>query len=124
MPLDPRPEQWLRIYHLMALLCVSLIAAGQVLFKLTANSINGAGTVLDRSVVSLSLASLLIYGMATLFWVFLLQTAPLSRAYPYMALSFVIVGLASWAYFQEPLSGLYIAGLTLVVLGIVMIAAA
>lgn len=88
------------------------------------NSINGAGTVLDRSVVSLSLASLLIYGMATLFWVFLLQTAPLSRAYPYMALSFVIVGLASWAYFQEPLSGLYIAGLTLVVLGIVMIAAA
>lgn len=110
--------------HVMALLCVSLIAAGQVLFKLTANSINAAGTVLDRSAVSLGFASLVIYGIATLFWVVLLQTAPLSRAYPYMALSFVIVGLVSWLYFQEPLSGLYAAGLTLIVLGIVMIAAA
>jgi drug/metabolite transporter (DMT)-like permease len=109
--------------HMMALLCVSLIAAGQVLFKLTANSINAAGTLFDRSVVSAGLASLAVYGIATLLWVFLLQTAPLSRAYPYMALSFVIVGLVSWLYFQEPLSGMYAAGLVLLVMGIIVIAA-
>jgi drug/metabolite transporter (DMT)-like permease len=110
--------------HVMALLCVALIAAGQILFKLTANSINVAGTVLDRAVISIASASLIIYGIATLAWVYLLQTAPLSRAYPYMALSFVIVGLVSWLYFQEPMSGFYAAGLTLIVLGIIMIAAA
>ncbi len=108
--------------HFVALLCVTLIAAGQVLFKQTANFINSAGTINNRQVLSFGLAALSIYGIATVGWVFLLQTALLSRAYPYMALSFVIVALVSWLAFHEPMSGPYIGGLMLIVSGIFIIA--
>jgi hypothetical protein len=110
--------------HVMALLCVILIATGQILFKLTANSINAAGTIVDRTVVSLGLASLAIYAVATVLWVFLLQTAQLSRAYPYMALSFVIGPGELGIFPRAPFSVGYMGGLMLIVIGLVIAAIA
>jgi drug/metabolite transporter (DMT)-like permease len=108
--------------HLAALLCVALIAAGQVLFKLVANSLDASGTLFDRRVMAIGAAALAIYGLATVFWILLLQRAPLGKLYPYMALSFVLVALASWLLLQETISIGHVAGLGLIVTGLLVIA--
>ena len=106
--------------HISALLCVSIVAVGQILFKLTADSITSAGTILDRRVIGIGVASLMTCGIATLLWVQLLKTAPLSRAYPYVALNFVIIAVASRLFFHETISSTYAVGLILIVTGIVL----
>ena len=109
--------------HVAALLCVALIAAGQVLFKLVANSLDASGTLFDRRVIAIGTAALAIYGLATVFWILLLQHAPLGRLYPYMALSFVLVAFASWGVFHETITIGHMAGLGLIVAGLIVIAA-
>ncbi len=111
------------ITHAGAVLCVALIALGQVLFKLVAASLHASGSMLHPSVIGLGAAALTVYGIATVTWILLLQTAPLGRLYPYMALSFVMVALASWLVFHESLSTAYLVGLALIVSGLLVIAA-
>jgi len=108
--------------HLGAILCVALIAAGQVMFKLVASALHSSGRIFDGAVVGWGIAALSIYGVATLLWIVLLQTAPLGRLYPYMALSFVLVALASWFLFHETVSVGHLAGLALIVGGLLVIA--
>lgn len=109
--------------HLSALACVALVAAGQVLFKLAAQALAAAGSPLDRGVAALAGPALLIYGIAAVTWIALLQRAPLGRLYPYMALSFVLVALASRQLLGEPGGVRQIAGLGLIVGGLLVMAA-
>jgi drug/metabolite transporter (DMT)-like permease len=110
--------------HSLALLCVCAIAFGQVMFKFTANALAAAGTPLHGGVLALAGSALLVYGLATLLWIWLLQHAALSRLYPYMALSFVLVSAAGWFFFGERLPWVQMAGLGLIVLGLLLIALA
>jgi drug/metabolite transporter (DMT)-like permease len=107
--------------HALALLCVSIIAVGQILFKCTANALRLAGTVWHVEVLGFASAALALYGLATPLWIALLQHAPLGRVYPYMALSFVLVAGAGWLVFGERVSFGYLIGLTLIVAGILVI---
>lgn len=109
--------------HVAAVFCVALIATGQVLFKSVAMAMNSAGTLFDRDVIVLASVAMAIYGLATVLWIVLLQTAPLGRIYPYMALSFVFVALASWLFFHEQITPGHVAGLGLIVAGLLVIAA-
>jgi drug/metabolite transporter (DMT)-like permease len=109
--------------HIGAVVCVALIATGQILFKFLAGALLASGNALNVRVVTLGVAALTLYGVATLYWVYLLQNAPLSRLYPYMALSFVLVALASWQLFHETITAAHLAGLGLIVAGLMVIAA-
>lgn len=101
-----------------------LLALGQVLFKMA-----GRDTVLVRSWSDLAAlfatpwmwAALVVYGIATVLWVVLLQRVPLSRAYPFAALGFVLVPAAASWLFAEHLGPLYLVGAALVVAGIITI---
>jgi drug/metabolite transporter (DMT)-like permease len=108
--------------HVGALFCVAMIAAGQVLFKLVAQALAASGSATDRAVILFGGSALALYALATVLWIALLQSAPLSRLYPYMALSFVFVALASWGVLHEALAGGYLLGLTLIVAGLLVIA--
>ena len=79
-----------------------------MLFKKTALSISSAsgassgklpaglfeGIILAMQVPWLY-AALLVYAIATVTWLYILQRIPLSMAYPFSALSMIIVPLAS-----------------------------
>jgi multidrug transporter EmrE-like cation transporter len=58
--------------------------------------------------------------VASITWMLALTKLPLSHAYPMMALTFVLVVLGSTIVFREPLSVLRMAGLLLIVAGIVV----
>lgn len=104
--------------------CVAImLAGGQVLFKRAGLAIAGRGAA-DAVIVLATMpafwASLVLYGLATLLWIVVLSRAPLSRVYPFVALPIVLVPLLARAIFEEPLGPFYLAGLGLVVCGVIL----
>ena len=103
------------------LVCVAVIAGGQLLFKIASGLIDFRRPLDEpRGLVVLGVA-LALYGGATLLWVAALRHAPLGRVYPLMALSFVLVPLAAMFILREQLSPQYWAGVALIVAGLAVI---
>jgi len=108
------------IQVICTLICVAAIAVGQLLFKRAGIEIESKGGWLHWSSLSYVLIALVVYGAATMLWIALLRTVPLSRAYVFMAFSFVIVPLASHWLFEEQLSGGMLLGSAMITGGILI----
>jgi len=111
------PTRWL----LLSLLCVALIAAGQMLFKSAAGEwrIDGWSWTTLRSFLSPTLMlALTIYGMTTVLWVLILRAVPLTAAFPLYALVFLVVPVLAHFIFGEPLSWNAMVGGAVIVLGV------
>ena len=108
------------------MLVVTLNAAGQLLFQKSASgapslaTLAGIASLLINPVFILALA---LYGIGTLLWVGVLQQVPLSRAYPFNALSFILVPMAAILVFGEAATVRLFVGLALVVIGLIVIGA-
>ncbi len=100
---------------------VVTIAIGQVLFKYAANSIKSADYIWQIPVLMPLFVAFAIYGLSTLAWVWILQSVELSRAYPFMALAFLLVPAASYIVFGERLDARYALGILLIVGGVVLV---
>jgi drug/metabolite transporter (DMT)-like permease len=106
---------------------VTLLAVGQLLFKagaLQGQPVRDLATLIRLFSAPLVLAALALYAVTTLLWVYILQSVPLSRAYPFTALGFVLVPLASARLFDEVVGGRYLAGLALLLAGLYLTASA
>jgi drug/metabolite transporter (DMT)-like permease len=101
------------------------MAGGQLLFKAAALRVPAEGTMAERLLAlahnGYFLAALALYLGLSLLWVWLLRFTPLSRAYLFVALSFVLVPLVAAAAFGEPLSGRFVLGAVLTVCGLILI---
>ena len=58
--------------------------------------------------------------LASVSWMAAMTRLELSHAYPFMSLAFVLVMLCSGWFFSEPITPMKIAGVALVVLGLVV----
>ncbi len=58
--------------------------------------------------------------LASVFWMAAMTKLQLSHAYPFMSLAFVLILMASGLFFHEPITPLKIAGIMLIVLGIIV----
>ncbi|MDD5175814.1 MAG: EamA family transporter [Sterolibacterium sp.] len=106
--------------YFVAFACVLGIAVGQILFKLSAASLQRSGSYFDTNTMGLLLAAFALYGITTLAWVWVLQRMELGRAYPLMALAFVLVPAGSHLFLGERFQPQYFVGVTLIVLGIII----
>lgn len=101
-----------------------LLGGGQLLFKLAAERLvlgQGIGR-LAASFVSLPMAgALVLYGLTTVLWVYLLHGFALSRAYPFIALAFAIVPLLGWLLLHEALAPQYWVGLAVMLAGLYIV---
>lgn len=75
---------------------------------------------MDPGIIGLGVLSITIYAAATLVWIHVLRTVPLTKAYPFMALSFVIVPIGSVLIFSEQVRVQYVIGTLLIVAGVVI----
>ncbi len=66
--------------------------------------------------------ALLTYGIATIFWLYILQRIPLPLAYPFSAVAMIIVPIAATFLFDDKLTWSYWIGVLLIFSGIVVIA--
>ncbi len=102
-------------------ICVFSISIGQLFFKLAANfsQVHPSQQIGYLLNPYLWLA-LIIYGSATLFWIWLLRSTPLNQAYPFMALAFVIVPLLSSLFLGEKVDSRYFIGVSLIMAGLII----
>ncbi len=63
----------------------------------------------------------IIYVVATAIWLFALSVFPLSKAYPFMALSYLFAALFGVIFFKDKLSLVNYIGYFLLIFGIVLI---
>lgn len=108
---------------LLTLLCVLLLAIGQVLFKSAAGQwrVDGWSWGTLRSFLSPALiAGLVLYAMTTVLWVYILRTVPLTLAYSVYALAFVFVPLLAYLFFEETLTLNTLLGSALIVAGVIV----
>jgi len=98
-----------------------MIAAGQILFKRAADSnppLRQAADIVGLAGNAYLWAALLIYGGATIYWIYLLQQMPLTRAYPFAALGFILVPAFAWLALGDAVTVRYMIGVLFIVLGL------
>jgi len=106
---------------------VAVIVTGQLLFKLAAQSYVSVpghslleSVVDNRKVAGLVLLALTLYALSTVGWIYALRRVPLSIAYLFNAMSFILLPPLCNIFFGEPINRSYVYGATLIVLGIIV----
>jgi multidrug transporter EmrE-like cation transporter len=118
-------EYWLG--YLGILLTVTFTVYGQIILKWQATKLDG---LLERSQFIEYLARLLLNPwilsslvaafLAFLSWSIVMTKLPLSHAYPFTAISFVLVLVLSAIFLQERITMLKVIGSSLVILGLIV----
>ena len=104
----------------LTLLCVVCISVGQLMFKQAATVLPPQPHIVDWLLNGWLIASLSLYALTTLGWVWILRQAPLHIAYPFMGLAFLIVPLLAWALLGEPLTWQTLVGGALILAGVTL----
>lgn len=108
------------ITYVAAFLCVLGLAAGQMLFKISALSWAESGTLFAVKTAGTLLAAMCLYGITSVAWVWVLQKAELGRVYPLVAIAFVLVPMGSFFFFNERFHPQYFIGVAMIIAGIVI----
>jgi multidrug transporter EmrE-like cation transporter len=61
------------------------------------------------------------YGVSVLLWIVALSRVPVSLAYPFLSLGYVVTALAAWQLFGEHLSAQRIAAIALICAGVALL---
>lgn len=109
-----------KLLVMSTLLCVLAVSVGQLLFKKAAQAMPPhleLYTLLNNRWLW---ASLLLYAVTTLAWVWILRSVPLHFAYPFMGLAFLIVPTLAWMFLGEPIHWRTLAGGALIMAGVIL----
>lgn len=100
------------------------LALGQILFKRASLGVDPTqgGWLLQVARAPALWMALILYAAATVIWVRILATLPLSRAYPFMALAFVLVPAAGYFFFREPITLRFMCGTGFIIVGVLLTA--
>ncbi len=101
------------------------MAGGQLIFKLAADRAPAVGSLTDRMfglVNAYFVVAVVLYGLLSVLWVWILTFTPLSRAYPFVALAFAITPALGILVFAEPLSTRLMIGIALILGGLFFVA--
>jgi drug/metabolite transporter (DMT)-like permease len=104
--------------QLLGLIVMPLvISVGQILFKIASEKAD-LSDVRTLAMNAHLWAAVVLYGTATLAWVFVIRGLPISRAYIFMALTFVYVPILSAIFLGDALSLKLALGVGLICLGV------
>jgi len=94
---------------------------GQLLLKAGAAA---PGSVLEQVFRPTTLAGLALYGGGAFLYLFALRGIPVSVAFPSAASQYVVVAVVGWLVWAEPVGLQQVAGLLLIVAGVLLLATA
>lgn len=113
---------------LLILASVSLSALAQLALKMgttavASNRASGVGSEMGGLLQSpMVLVGLGLYGVGALLWLFVLGRAPLSLAYPFVGLGFILTMLAGAFFLNESVNAARVLGTLLIGIGCVLVA--
>jgi drug/metabolite transporter (DMT)-like permease len=117
----PLKEVGVSFSSLVALIfCVAALAGGQLLFKLVSVRLVSGSDILTLATDWRLITALTVYASATLAWIWVLREVPLSRAYPFAALTYIIVPVGAAFFLNEGVSPIYWGGIALIIAGVVV----
>ena len=116
----------------MALLVVSVVfaIAGQLMLKsamtaigrIGANEVSAAGETLTRAIGEPRLwIGLILFGVSALFWLVVLSRVPLSVAYPFVGVSYILIVAFARFFLDEQVPFFRWVGVWVVALGIAIV---
>lgn len=107
---------------------VTVIALGQILFKYAAQQLQiDAGQTYEQLLrdniypFGLVLLACTLYLISTVAWVQALRTVPLSIAFMFNSLAFVLVPAAGFLLFGEQMPKYFFPGLLMIICGILLV---
>jgi drug/metabolite transporter (DMT)-like permease len=110
---------------LLILLSVLCTSVAQVALKLAVPVIRASDpflmTVLRLSTHPWLIVGICLYLLALGLWIAGLKELPVSYAYPFVALGVVLVTLFSWIFLSESIHAGRIAGMSLIVAGLLIV---
>jgi multidrug transporter EmrE-like cation transporter len=112
---------WSQILGLISF--AASMATGQILFKYGATQagiVQGLQGWIDLLLKPVIVLALTLYAFSTILWLWLLQKIPLTIAYPFAALAFLLVPIGAWIFFREPLNLRYLLGVCLILAGVIV----
>lgn len=102
---------------------VCLLVLGQLCWKIGMDRLRtSAGALWQAAFSPLVWAGLVLYGLATVLWLFVLSRLPLSVAYPVQAIAYVLGLVMARIVLGDPVPPLAWLGSLLVLLGVGLIA--
>lgn len=116
-----------RMIYVLALTSIILGAIAQYLLKVGMNAIpldsgKGIAFILKEAVTNIPLlGGLTCYGLSMIFWLYVLSQMELSKAYPMVSLGYVFAMLLGYFLLDESLNVYKIAGIILIISGVVFI---
>jgi len=101
---------------------VLLLTIGQTGFKFVGEKLNADMSLMGVWSAKLELfVTLSIYAIATVLWIYVLSYLPLSKAFTYYALVFIIVPLiATFVFHEEVFNPQFLFGSALIVIGVLI----
>ncbi|MEJ9211813.1 EamA family transporter [Bacillus smithii] len=113
------------INFVLILVNTLILVSGQFLWKYgmmkSGQSFSSLLGILKLLLSPYILTGLILYGAATVLWLFILSKVPLSVAYPIQSLAYVFALIGAYFLFGETLTSWKIAGVLLIVAGMAMI---
>jgi len=61
------------------------------------------------------------FGLSSIFWLVVLSRMELSLVYPMVSVAYVLVAIFSWIFFKENLTAIRVAGILVIILGVILI---
>lgn len=112
--------------QVLIVISVILSACGQVAMKMGASTLSSKNDMLLMKFIHYLtnipiMVGLALYGISAFVWIAAIEKVQLSYAYPMAALGYVLVAAMSVWFFQEPMSIMRIAGLVIIVVGVIVI---
>ncbi len=109
--------------YVAVLINVLLLVCGQVLWKYELTNIGGFSkdNILQILTSGYFLSGLVLYGIATIIWLWILSKAALSRVYPMQSMAYVLGILAGILIFHEKFNLINWFGTILIVGGIILL---
>lgn len=108
------------IHYIVEVACVVGIAIGQILFKVSATWAQQDDSFFSPRALATLATAFGLYGLTSLAWIWALQHIDLGRAYPLMALAFVLVPLGSHVFLGEHFRRQYFFGVIIMIIGIII----
>ncbi len=100
------------------------MSAGQMIFKLSADRAKAntdSKLLLALIGDSYFYLAIILYGAMTFLWVWILTRVPLSRAYPFVILTFIFTPILASLFFSERLDLWYFVAMGFILFGLGLI---
>jgi drug/metabolite transporter (DMT)-like permease len=129
-PVPPGEKRRLRVTLALILLSVALAAVAQLTLKygmarvgfIGGNDLRSPlGTLLKIFREPIVWGGLALFGTSAIFWMVALSRTSLSFAYPFAALTYVLILLFDWLVLREPVVALRWLGVAFIIAGLVLV---